>query len=537
MDSKLFGLVETLIPKFNTSLVDGLACRELKYVEGYVDRIIRCAEVDFPEGLKYRGYRRCTPQEEQTVNTERLSGQTSTLELARSDVFMIKLYFEFKGEELKPCYLNLPFVNDAGIIHIRGSVFSIAPVLADKAISVGSDNIFIPLNRDMLTFHSQIQHFYRNGQREGVYVVWSPIYHLKKKPGRTALRPAVKGFTTLIHYLFAKYGLRRTFAEFANADVIVGDDSEITEERYPSNEWVICSSTQRKPVGVKDRNYVGTNLRIAIPKSQYNLSTSNMIGGFFYIADHFPQRIQAEWVDEPRLWMILLGHLIFGGHGNEGKIAEDVANHLKSLDGYLDNEAKMYLQSDDIYCADVYGLFMHIIETFSHRVTQSTSAVASMYDKRLMILRYVLKDVTRGINKFMYRLNSNSKKALTANDIRKTMERFIKPNLVMGINKGHGEVSSVSSPGDNKYFKITSGIVPQTDSSGGRSRSKSSLGDPSNFLHASIAEVGSYLTPGKSSPTGRGKVNPCLTIGSEGLVVRDPNKQELLDKVQRRIQR
>jgi hypothetical protein len=536
MDNKLFDLVASQTPKFNDVIVNGLAVREMKYVEGYVDRIMRAASADFPPGLSYETYRRCTPQEEQAINTERLSGQ-STLELARSDVYMVKYFFKFNGEELRPCYLNLPFVNDAGIIHIRGSVFSIAPVMADKAISVGSDNIFIPLNRDMLTFNRQIQHFYRNGERESVYVVWSPIYHLKKVPGRTQLRAPVKGFTTLIHYLFAKYGLRRTFAEFANATVEVGEGDEINPEKFPPSEWVICTSTQRKPLGVRDKYYVGTNTRLAIRKSDYNLTTMNLIGGFFYIADHFPQRVQAEYVDETILWRVLLGHLIFGGHGGEGKLQVDVDNHLKSLDGYLDNEAKLYLRSDDIYAEDIYMLFMYIIDKFSHLVTQSTGAVSSMYDKRLMILRYVLKDITRGINKFMYRLNSNTKKALTANDIRKTMERFLKPNLIMGINKGHGEVSSVSSPGDNKYFKITSAGIPQTDSSGGRSRSKTSLDDPANHLHSSIAEVGSFLTPGKSSPTGRGKLNPCLRIASDGLIVRDPDKQILLDKVQRRIQR
>lgn len=533
MDKKLFDLVSRRMPKFNDVIVSGLATRELKYVESYVDRIMRCAMADFPPGLTYEGYRRCTPQEQLAVQTERLSGQ-STLELATSMVYMVKYFFRYNGEEMK-CYLNLPFANDAGIILIRGSVFHIAPVIADKAISVGSDNIFIPLNRDMLTFNRQLQHFYRNGERESVYVIWSPIYHVKKKTGPGAMRAPVRGFTTLIHYLFAKFGVRRTFAEFANATVIVGEGDEINSDLYPPSDWVICTSTQRKPLGVRDKFYVGSNVRIAIRKDEYNLTTTNLIGGFFYIADHFPQRVRAEYVDEPNLWRILLGHLIFGGHGGEGKLLVDVDNHLKSLDGYLDNEAKLYLRSDDIYAEDIYMLFMYIIDKFSHLITQSSGTVASMYDKRLMILRYLLKDVTRGINKFMYRLNSNTKKQLTVNDIRKTMDRFLKPDLILGINKGHGEVSSVSSPGDNMYFKITSAAIQQTDSSGGRSRSKSSLDDPANYLHCSIAEVGSFNTPGKSSPTGRGKLNPYLRIASDGLILRDPEKQELLDRVQRRI--
>ncbi len=535
MDSKLFALVSANMPRFNSRLVSGLAEEEMKFVESYINRIWLTASEDFPPELKYVDYRRCTPQEEFTEVTRRLGNQ-STFELARSDLFLVRYNFRFNGEELPPVYLYLPFVTDGGLITIRGSQFSISPVLADRAISVGPDNIFIPLNRDKLTFKRQIQHFYRNEERETVYVVWAQIYHRNAKMMQNLGKTSVKGLTTLAHYLFAKYGVTRTFAEFANATVKVGWPDEINEKNYPPDQWMICRSTTLKPKGVREKPYDPSAIRLAIPKEDYNLTTSSLIGGFFYVVDHFPQRVLPEWVDETRLWMVLMGHLLFGSGGNEGKLAEDVAAHLRSLDGYLDSESKEYLRSDNVYCEDLYGLFMHILETFSHRVTQSPSQVASLYGKRMMILRYVTRDITEAINRFMFKVTSSKKRTLTKNDVTQQMRHTIKPNLITRINRDHGEVSSVSSPGDNRYFKVTSQLVLQTSSSGGQGK-KITSADPGKQNHVSIAEVGSYNTMSKSEPTGRNKVNPFLHLTPDGQIERDPNHAELLDRVQRMIQR
>lgn len=537
MDPRIIELIAEQTPKFNDMVVEGIACAHLNMVELYVDRMFRTAEVDFPPDVRYLGYERCTPQEEYSEQTRRLTNTQSTLELARSDVYMVRYRFSFRGEELEPRYLFLPFVTSAGIITIRGSTFSIAPVLADKAVSVGPDSIFIPLNRDKLIFERQVHHFYRNGERETPYVIYSQVYHLTEKQRRLGRKRVVTGVTTLTHYLFAKYGFTRTFEEFCNTKVFVGDSTTITEEFYPADKYYICTSTRLKPKGVKDPFYQATDVRLAVAKEDYTLTIATMVGSFFYIADLFPNRVFAEYVDEPRLWMILLGKLLFGDGSSEGKLIEDIMSHLKSLDGYVDSEAKTYLREDNVFVEDIYMLFMHIVETFSQRLTQSTSQVASMYDKRLMILRYVMKDVVNAINSFMFKLTSFKKRELTKNDVITAMRYILKPTLIMGLNRKHGEVSSVSCPGDNMFFKVTSQVVLQTESSGSKRRSKASTNDVSKFLHASIAEVGSYNTMSKSEPTGRSKINPCVRTTPDGAIERDPAKVASLDSVQRRIQR
>ncbi len=542
MDKQLFDLVAEHTPRMNDMVVDGWAVHEMKSVEAHVDRIFRTAAEDFPPELRYLGYQRCTPYEEFNEITKKQSSQASH-ELARSDLYLVKYRFSFQGEELEPRYLYLPFVSDAGTIYIRGSEFAIAPVLADKAISVGTDSIFIPLNRDKLTFERLTYSFLANGVDETVFVVWSEIYHRKTAAKAQAAKSMVRGRTTLAHYLFAKYGLHRTFAMFADAAVVVGNEQTVTAENYPPHQWKICASRQFKPKGVRDRMYVSSDLRIAIPADKYNLITSSLIGGLFYIVDLFPQRVLPDYIGqegEERLWKTLMGLLLFGSGGNEGRLVDDVDRHLASLDNYLDNESKSYLLDDDVVVDDLYQLLMYVIENFSSKVTQATSQVASMYDKRLMVRRYVLKDITNGINKFMFKVSSPKprQRPLGKNDIVQMMRHSLKPTLVTAINRSaHGEVSSVAVPGDNKYFKVTSRVVPQVDSSGAKAKTKATSSDPAKLLHASIAEVGSFSTMSKSEPTGRDKINPHVKLAPDGLVLRDPDKIDLLDAVQRKIQR
>lgn len=549
MDKQFLEVMDNNTPKFNPLIANGLAVEQMKYVEQYIDNIFHCAAESFPEGLKYIDLQRCTPKEEYDQLTLKTTARR-TFELSDSTVFLVKARFKWRDKELHPRYFYLPYVTEAGLIKIRGSVFSISPVLADKAISVGVNNLFVPLNRDKLTFERLQYNFLidgpsennpevRQGKRQSTFVAWSKIYHVDTSGGDRSWIPPVKAVSTLPHYLFAKYGLTRVFSQFGNTDIRVGYEDTINAVTCSDDEWVICYSIHSvdgfKPKGVRDKAYTPSTIRLAIRRSSYNSLTESLIGGFFYVLDHWPERFLPEYVDEVRLWRALLGHAIFQSPDNEGKLVSQIETHLGSLDLYLDPMAKKDFRDEGIFCNDLYEFFVHIIETMPERVRHSGSQIASMYDKRLTVLRYVLLDLVKAIFGFTFKLRSITKKELTERDILNAMTKSLKRDKIMSINNGHGEVSSISCPGDNMIFKITSNVVLQTQSTGG-GRSKSNLDDPSKLLHASIAEVGSYSNLPKSDPTGRSRLNPCLALGADGSILRDPEKAALIDEVQQMIE-
>lgn len=538
MDKALLDAVSDKIPKFNEKIMNGLAVEHIKQAVPFVDALFRSASSGFPEGLEYMGYKLCSPTEEFNELIKKRNNR-SVFDIARNDLFMVKYLFRFRGEDLEPRYMYLPYVRDAGILTIRGSTFSISPVLADKAISVGDNRIFIPLEGAKLTFERISHNFYLNGARETVNVVHSKIYNRSAKGKAVGGVPRVTAKHTLMHYLLCKYGLSEVFRRFANTDIKIGTSIDINEEELDTRKWHICSSTRLKPRGVRSKFYNASDLRIAIKTADYNVSTSSMIGSFFYIVDHFPERVHPEYVDHIRLWRVLLGHLIFGSDSGEGRLVDDINIHMESLDEYMDDHSRERLHKSGVPCEDVYDLFVHIIGTLSVMVLQSQNSEATMYDKQLMILRYVMFDINKAIYNFKYAVMRMNKNKITRTEIIGAMRRNLKRDEITKINRQHGEVSSVSSPGDNKYFKITANLVPQTSATGGGrgGKSKSSLVDPSKFLHSSIAEVGSYTNQPKSQPDGRTRINPNTWIDEEGNIVRKEHYIELIDGVQHKIDR
>lgn len=518
-------------------IANGIAVEHLKGAERYVDQVIRAASRGSPNGIKYLGMQRCTPREEFAVST-RKRGVKRTCDTARSDLYLVKLFFEYKGKPLESRYLYLPFVGDAGTITIGGSRFTITPILSDRVISVGVENIFIRLLRDRLTLERTQHHFMIDDRREAVLVAWSSIYHKNAK--QKSLRRTTKAECSLMHYLFCKYGFTDTFLKFGKCKPIVGL-AEINKTVYPEDEWVICQSAPGKPRNIiKGTYWEASQIRVAVRKSELTPMVRSMLGGFFYVVDHFPTRVQPQWVEQRRLWMVLMGHVIFSGNVNEGQLYSDVEDHMGSLDEYLDDIIIQKLAEIGTHVNDIYELFAVTIERFNELVRTAQDKVASMYDKELSILYYVLFEISSAAFKLFFKLKAASKKGrngsgreLTDKEINNTINLTLRMGSVYGMIKGHGEVTTISVPGDNKATKITSMLVPQSGSNRISNRKDRSMPtDPSRRLHVSVAEIGGYSNLPKSEPSGRARLNPHVKVDSKGLVLRDPAWVPLLDEIQ-----
>jgi hypothetical protein len=551
MDIPLFNKLLESQPKFNQRLVQGLAVHEMQFVERYVEeRILKVAAQEFPPTLVLKPMRRATPEEEfnEIANMQKRAVKRATFETAPSDFYMVFLNFEFEGQPLDPIPVMLPYVRPGGLIQVRGSWFHITPVVADRSISIDMNSIFMRFNKLMMNLYRHAHHYMLDGKRQSPYMVHGKLHNNQIKSrgrGRTLLSNMK---TILPHYLFAKFGLKQAFALYCNAEVEVGYPLDITPERYPPDQWVICNSIYTGQQVRGGRPQLGTPVYMAVKRNAdtptgISHQTDVFVGAFFYIADHFPTRVVPDDVDEERLWVVLLGELLFGSSHSFGKLAEDVYNHLRSLDTGLDQESQANLRSTGIYCSNMYDFLADMSFTFSQRITQGMKTVPSMYGKRLTILRYVLNDLRTGVNRFMFEMTKNAnnrKRPLQRKDVMNALRRYIKWDIVYRISGSlHGEVTSVSAPGDNMLFKITSQAVLQTDSSGPRSRAGGGRSgvESNKLLHVSVAETASYNTMSKSEPSGRNKLNPYVTFDGEGVLQQSPEMAPLLDRVQAMIQR
>lgn len=534
MDNQLRNLMSSFTPPVNPDIANGLSVKHIPYLEGYLNNVLEGVAKGFPKGLEYMGCSRCSPQEEFNEATKKKSTKRR-FDVARTDLYMMKYQFRFEGVDLPPRYVYLPYVSTSGTITIGGSRYVMSPVLSDKVISIGTNSIFIRLLRDKLTFERVAHNLMINDTRETVQVVWSTVYHVPANLKK--LVKTVKANCALVHYLFCKYGFTETFRRFGNCNPILGG-VEINANNYPPSEYVICRSTQVKPKGFGKFFYQATELRMAIRVEEFTPMVKSMVGGFFYIVDHFPTRLPKEYLDHTRQWIVLMGHILFSGTISEGKLYDDVSEHFKSLDEYIDSITSEQLREIGHDCSDLYQMFAIVINNFNEWLIGSAEKVCSMYDKELSILYYIAQNIIVAIHTLHYRLRTAAKKQLTEKGILNIMNATLKPGLIFAIRRQNACMTTVSYSGDNKIFKMTCILGSQSSSNrptGKKNRAR--ITDPAKRLHISVAEIGGYANLPKSEPTGRHRINPHVHMDAKGMVLRDPEKMNLLNSVQALIER
>lgn len=497
-------------PKANKAIMEGLATTYMPLAESYVHTVFLSASKSFPQGLEYIGYERCSTAEEFNEIT-RTKNNKRTYDLALSNLYLVKYFFRFQDKDLPPKFLYLPYVLDGGIINLGGSCYHLSPILMDKVISPGINSIFVRLLRDKVNFERCYHSMVIGGRRETVQIVWSRIYRKSLEIRKVPL--TTKANTCVVHYLLAKYGFEGMFQKFAGFVPIIGED-EINIDTYPKDKYVICESVQVRPKTCLGEFYSPTHIRIAVPKEHWNDFTQALIAGFYYTVDHFPNRVKPAFVNNQKLWMILLGHIIFSGIFGEGKLYEGIQEHFNSLDEYVDNIIIKKLEEINHSISDFYDLLALILRNFNDWVATAAESMISLYGKSLDVLYYALFDLTSAIFRTNFRLNKlATKKQLSQTEIIETMNRHLKMGAIYGLTRNNIAVSSVSYSGDNKYPKITSVIAQQQSTSGAtRGRRTRTVVDATKRIHTSMIEAGSVLFLSKSNPTPAVRANMYMEL-------------------------
>lgn len=538
-------------PDINMDLANGLARVHMDSVVDYVDSVWRSASHGFPPLFTYHGLRVCDYLEEYRVSLKprnkkrkvkaapgaKNSG-SKTYDMSRTDFFLIELDLRFDGKPLedkgKPVktYIYLPFVGQGGSIYISGTKWYISPVLADRVISLGMEQIFVRLLRDRLTFSRTSGWCKKNNQTLRTDLVHSRIYHKSKDKDKQATNNAV---TTMPHYLFCKYGFSGTLEKYCNVTPKVGFH---LDQSLDLNEWDIYSTNGRQPQGMKRRAKLVTwrepDIQVAIRKTDDKPTLLPYIAALFYVADYFPRQITPDLVDSPDGWIAPMGYMLFSENNNRGKIEEAVRKHLSSLDDYADAMVIDNMASIGLEINDIYDFFAIITDKFSPWISNNQDKVNSMYNKELSVLYFVLFDVTKAIFNLFFALKANSRKELTSSDVVKLVKDNIKPGACYQLSKSHGEVASISYSGDNMAFKATATLTPQTATSKmvKKTGERGSANDPTRKLHPSLAYVGGVSCMTKADPTGQSKMNHYMLLDDLKTGIRlNPKFSFLLDMI------
>lgn len=111
-------------------------------------------------------------------------------------------------------------------------------------------------------------------------------------------------------------------------------------------------------------------------------------------------------------------------------------------------------------------------------------------------------------------------------------------DAVKQLKSRHGGMQAVVSSTDNMIFKLTSVVVAQESSDKSKKKTTGTADkDPNKCLHASLAEVNGHYVITKNDVSGRGKINPCVLIDTDGDIIRNPELVETVDRAQAGLKR
>lgn len=534
-------------PVFNKDVVRGIACKDVPYAKEYIDNIIRCGESQYPAGFEYVRSERCTPLEVYNVITRPRSGNTRTFDIAQSSVYLVKYLFRNEGRDLAPMYMYLPYVRQAGMLDISGKQFAVSPVMGDIAFEVEENGVFIRIPRAPISFNRENYTILVDDVRVKGDVVHSLLHNKggKKSRNRSDLIRIGHVFSSLPHYLFCKYGLQGAFEKYTGTRPIVMHAEDYDEAKYPADHWVKVTSMRKAPPGINPRrNYemIATDLVMLVDRGSWSDLAKSFATGFFYVIDHFPDHVPEDLNELMGLtyhWKVWMAFILWGENNNYGRLVDDVEIHLNSLDGYVDQETIKTLQSVQVSCRDLYDLMAYIMREMQNMLDKNRGREACLYNKRLEVLRYLLRNINNSMFEFLFKISGNSRKILTDREFEDTLRKHFNPWLIHGISSAaeHPEVSSVSNPSDNMFFKITSTIIQQNDTHGrGKGQDAKPIG-PTMYLDASYAAVSGFGVLRKSAPYGNNTFNPCITLSDDHQTEENPEFADLLNGVQRLIQR
>lgn len=529
--NRLFAqMCEKHMPKLNPLIMEGLACTYLSRVEEYADRAARSAFHGVIEGLEYVGIERCTPEEEYQITTK-IKNNRRQYDLAKSDIYLVKVKLRFQGIDLPDRHLFLPYCRPGGLIYLGGSLFHFTPVLSDKVISPCPDSIFVRLLQYKLKFYRVSHAIVANGEKQTVPIVHSLIYNQKKENRKVPI--STKAVTCLVHYLMAKFGFTGAFQKYLGFTPVVGGE-EINSETYPSDNWVIVQTAYSalKPPSFIGDTYKGTSIRLAVPIHCWNNDTRAFVSGFFYAVDHFPSYMMADWVDNTQCWQIILAYILFGNAYSSGSLYSRVSEHFTSLDSYVDSQAIEKL-AEKGYTVNNFFDLLSLLATRYNELSSDNSQSSSMYGKYLDVLYYAMLPITTSMFTTKFALMKMATKSQPTYDrVKDTFIRKFNPGPVFKLSSDGTVTETVSYSGDHLYFKLTSKITEQesgpSGGRGGKGGARKSVGEDKH-LNTSMIEGGSILFLSKSNAVPTNRINPFAIIDTAtGTIVQNPKLKERL---------
>lgn len=536
MNSLLRETVDASVPKFNKNVVEGIVKPVFETLPAYLDKIFRSAMKSLHEDIKleYLGYSYVDPEEDFFSNFVNNSSKKS-FDLARSDVYPIKFRFNYDGVEFDRTIL-LPYGRPGNLMMLAGTKYVIIPVLSDTVISPDTKQIFVRLLKDKLIFKQHELNFIVNGETTRGLLIWAEVMKNSDKSGELG-RP----LSCISLYLLGKYGWRGVMKRYLKMDLkgklkreIRDDDVIITTEDLPKlkETYDVYESTKVKPSKIKvTGEYVGHDIKVYVNKElPVTPFIKSFIFGMLYSLEVLPEEApelmnlieSGDVENEIFKWKIILGRIAYKGNYSTKKVGDDITEHFRSVENYVDDMTKLQLRDIGVYIEDFFDLLYYILSKYSEWTLSSKTYNSDIRNRYIDLKYYICYNIFLGFHKVILDLNKlkqKPNKVIREKEVLKIFKDNFEKNTIFGIVKskqGNFNIQPPDYSGDNMYFKCTALLEDQSRGDGVAKPKKARLPESSKYLHGSTVFVGSFLFITKNTPCGDYRANVFLdfSVGS-----------------------
>lgn len=546
MDHRLIKHINDKMPKFNQVLVDGFHQKEfdngLVWFGNALRSILKSVEV---RGVFYRDCVRATPKE--YIDYLRSSSR-KVYDVHKETLYPVKILIDYKdkgGKLIEYCaFTMLPYTNKYGDLWLRGAMYSLQFVLAERGLPVTKENeLFVKVlgfkfkigvehfNFDQIFMETGAQINRSTDINLAANRFYSPTDARKIKDSKTPT-------PLLAWYIFAKMGFSDAMSQYGECDYRVGAVDALLAECKPEDRWEIftrpSSSTENKcalgdfinlDIGIAVRNKSPKRPMLSTMALQYTCS-------LLFVIDCCSSYFDIDRLDDPNYWKLIIGRCSVKAGDTDEYIMRLMHDHFIAINEYLDEDSIKKFASQSIVVANMYDLFNYIIANRSE-IVQTTDRASMLY-KELASLEFTLDSLLTAANNFKHDIKNNSEIN------QKKVARFLTSHFhIKEIdNARNANLTQEPTPTDNPFVDHVLSCVPQHKvytGVGKKKRGDFDVNDSATFTHASLPFVNSYLRVTNPNPDGRGFLSPCLYLINGKTTGLDPQFKELYERTDKRL--
>lgn len=532
-------MVEDINTPWNPSVMNVLSTEMTKDVMNYLDKIVTSAMLSLNRDIKleYTGYKKLTPDEEFKVVSAN-GEKKKEYDFGRSDVRMVRMFFDFEGEPITPKNLYIPFVDEIGILHISDTKYLNIPVLSDTIVSPTSRDVFTRLLRDKVTFKRESKLVLLNGRVLDGDLIYKDLYRTQNRVITDNLGKVV---TPSPAYLFGRLGIIETFEKYAKTKPIILYGN-VDAEKY--KDYDIYSTTGDKPWSLKVEDYNPHQAKLLVLKEFRNDYLVQVLSvGFFYMLDVFPD-LAEELIEvinsnntekEVDYWRILLSKIIFKNSYSVERGLGDINNHFQSLESYIDPIVKEKFAENDLVINHFFDLIAYVCQVFKDLTTNYKLISADIRNRYVDILYYILYDIFEALIKTLFELNKKKDRGIiiTRDLIDKTFNQTFSTKKIFNLNSKNGVNISLlisDSVGDSK-LKLACACELQENGKGVNKAPRQKHAIKILPVNPTSAVFGSIYNVSKSYLDERRNINPFVQLNQFSRVVLTPERMEYIKRM------